>query len=113
MKAMTAVKGFCAASILTLSSLAMAEGGGDRVYGRMMQENQQAMEQYASRNGKTPPEVVHYEYGMNLDIQKVISVTQANKNCSVAPSRMTYEDSAGKLNTLEYKVMGTNCPHGS
>ncbi len=102
-----------AASILTMSSLAMAEGGGDRVYGRMMQENQQAMEQYASRNGKTPPEIVHYEYGMNLDIQKVISVTQANKNCSVAPSRMTYEDSAGKLNTLEYKVMGTNCPHGS
>jgi hypothetical protein len=47
MKAMTAVKAFCAASILTLSSLAMAEGGGDRVYGRMMQENQQAMEQYA------------------------------------------------------------------
>ncbi|MBB4056164.1 hypothetical protein FHY08_002116 [Pseudomonas koreensis] len=43
MKAMTAVKAFCAASILTLSSLAMAEGGGDRVYGRMMQENQQAM----------------------------------------------------------------------
>ncbi len=47
MKAMTAMKAFCAASILTLSSLAMAEGGGDRVYGRMMQENQQAMEQYA------------------------------------------------------------------
>ena len=113
MKAMTAVKAFCAAWILTLSSLAMAEGGGDRVYGRMMQENQKAMEQYASRNGKTPPEIVHYEYGMNLDVQKVVSVTQANKSCDVAPSRMTYEDSAGKLNTLEYRVMGTNCPHGS
>ena len=113
MKAMTAMKAFCAASILTLSSLAMAEGGGDRVYGRMMQENQQAMEQYASRNGKTPPEVVHYEYGMNLDIQKVVSVTRANKTCGVAPSRMTYEDSTGKLNTVEYKVMADNCPHGS
>ena len=57
MTAMTAVKAFCAASILTLSSLAMAEGGGDRVYGRMMQENQQAMEQYALENGKAIPEV--------------------------------------------------------
>jgi hypothetical protein len=37
------------------------------------------MEQYALKNGKAVPEVVHYEYGMNLDIQKVISVTQANK----------------------------------
>ena len=113
MKAMTAVKAFCAASVLTLSSLAMAEGGGDRVYGRMMQENQQAMEQYALKNGKAIPEIVHYEYGMNLDIQKVVSVTQANKTCGVAPSRMTYEDTAGRLNTVEYKIMGTNCPHGS
>ena len=110
---MKALKVLFAVSILTLSSLAMAEGGGDRVYGRMMQENQQAMEQYAKKNAKSIPEIVHYEYGMNLDIQKVVSVTQANKTCSVAPSRMTYEDSAGKLNTVEYRVMGTNCPHGS
>jgi hypothetical protein len=90
----------------------MAEGGGDRVYGRMMQENQQAMEQYALKNSKAIPEIVHYEYGMNLDVQKVVSVTQANNSCDVAPSRMTYEDSAGKLNTLEYIVMGTKCQHG-
>ena len=99
-------------SILVVSSFAMAEGGGDRVYGRMMQENQQAMEQYALKNSKAIPEIVHYEYGMNLDVQKVVSVTQANKSCDVAPSRMTYEDSAGKLNTLEYIVMGTKCQHG-
>ena len=110
---MKTLKALFAVTILTLSSLAMAEGGGDRVYGRMMQENQQAMEQYALKNGKAIPEIVHYEYGMNLDVQKVVSVTQANKSCDVAPSRMTYEDSAGKLNTLEYRVMGTNCPHGS
>ena len=110
---MKSLKVFFAVTILTMSSLAMAEGGGDRVYGRMMQENQKAMEQYALENGKATPEVVHYEYGMNLDVQKVISTTQANKTCGVAPSRMTYEDSAGKLNTLEYKGLGTNCPHGS
>jgi len=44
MKTLNAV---IAISILVVSSFAMAEGGGDRVYGRMMQENQQAMEQYA------------------------------------------------------------------
>ena len=109
MKTLNAV---IAISILAVSSFVMAEGGGDRVYGRMMQENQQAMEQYALKNGKAIPEIVHYEYGMNLDVQKVVSVTQANKSCDVAPSRMTYEDSAGKLNTLEYRVMGTKCQHG-
>ncbi|MDP1068878.1 co-regulatory protein PtrA N-terminal domain-containing protein, partial [Klebsiella pneumoniae] len=80
---MKSLKVFFAVTILTMSSLAMAEGGGDRVYGRMMQENQKAMEQYALENGKTTPEVVHYEYGMNLDVQKVISTTQANKTCGV------------------------------
>ncbi|UCR84198.1 DUF2790 domain-containing protein [Pseudomonas chlororaphis] len=109
---MNVLKVSFAVSILTLSSLVMAEGGSDRVYGRMMQENQRAMEQYALKNGKANPEIVHYKYGMNLDIQKVVSITQANKTCSVAPARMTYEDSAGKLNTLEYRVMGTYCQDG-
>ena len=109
---MKTLKALFAVTILTLSSLAMAEGGGDRVYGRMMQENQQAMEQYALKNGKAIPEIVHYEYGMNLDIQKVVSVTQANKTCGVAPSRMTYEDSRGQRRTVEYQVMGTGCSNG-
>ena len=110
---MKILKAVFAVSISIFSTLALAEGGGDRVYGRMMQENQQAMEQYALKTGKTKPEIVHYEYGMNLDILKVVSVTQANKTCNVAPSRMTYEDSAGRLHTLEYRALGTNCPHGS
>ncbi|EPM0512156.1 MULTISPECIES: DUF2790 domain-containing protein [Pseudomonas] len=110
---MNVIKAFAVFSVLSaISSLAVAEGGGDRVYGRMIQENQRAMEQYAVRNGKAAPEVVHYKYGMDLDIKKIVSVTQANKNCSVAPSRMTYEDSSGKLNTVEYRVMGSDCPHG-
>ena len=109
---MKVFKAFFTISILALSSLAIAEGGGDRVYGRMMQENQQAMEQYALKNGKSNPEIVHYKYGMDLDIHKIVSMTQANIDCAVAPSRMTFEDSAGKLNTVEYRVMGTNCPHG-
>ena len=109
---MKVFKAFFTISILALSSMAIASGGGDRVYGRMMQENQQAMEQYALKNGKSNPEIVHYKYGMDLDIHKIVSMTQANIDCAVAPSRMTFEDSAGKLNTVEYRVMGTNCPRG-
>ncbi|WP_454864765.1 DUF2790 domain-containing protein [Pseudomonas rhizophila] len=102
-----------AIAILAASSAVMAEGGGDRVYGRMMQENQQAMEQYASKNGKAVPEIVHYKYGLDLDIAKVVSVTPtAAKYCGLVPSRMTYEDSSGKLRTIEYQVLGSNCPHG-
>lgn len=101
-----------AIAILAASSFAMAEGGGDRVYGRMMQENQQAMEQYAIKNGRAVPEVVHYKYGLNLDVAKVVNMTPTTKYCGLAPSRMTYEDSSGKLNTVEYQVLGSNCPHG-
>lgn len=101
-----------AIAILTVSSFTMAEGGGDRVYGRILQENQQKMEQYAIRNGKAVPEVVHYKYGLNLDVAKVVSMTPTTRYCGVVPSRMTYEDSSGKLNTVEYQVLGSNCPHG-
>lgn len=54
-----------ALSILTISSFAMAEGGADRVYGRMIQANEQSMQEYAAANGKNPPEVIHYRYGMS------------------------------------------------
>lgn len=49
-----------AIAILAASSAAMAKRGGDRVYGRTMQENLYAMEQYAIRNGIAVPEIVHY-----------------------------------------------------
>ncbi|AOS38918.1 hypothetical protein A0U95_09135 [Pseudomonas brassicacearum] len=101
-----------AVSILSLSSLALAEGGGDRVYGQMIQNNQLAMARYAAENGKAVAEIVHYEYGMNLDVKKVVSITPANKGCGVGPSRMTYEDSNGKLNTVEYRLLSDNCPNG-
>jgi len=39
-------------------------------------------------------------------------MTPANKGCGVGPSRMTYEDSNGKLNTVEYRLLGENCPNG-
>ncbi|KRA27770.1 DUF2790 domain-containing protein [Pseudomonas sp. Root569] len=89
-----------------LSLAALAEGGGDRTFAQMMERNEKAMAAYALKNGKPVPEVQAYRYGMELDIAKVVNVTPPVRSCNTVPSRMTYEDSSGKLNTLEYQVMG-------
>ncbi|MDI3273581.1 DUF2790 domain-containing protein [Pseudomonas sp. AL03] len=102
-----------AIAIAVASFAVRAEGGGDRVYNRTMQENQHAMEQYAINNGKDAPEIVHYKYGLDLDVVKMVNRTPATNYCGLVRSRMTYEDSNGKLNTIEYQVLGSNCPHGS
>ncbi|MDR9876788.1 DUF2790 domain-containing protein [Pseudomonas allii] len=84
----------------------LAEGGGDRTFALMMERNEKAMADYAAKKGKPAPEVQAYRYGMKLDIAKVVNVTPPIRSCNPVPSRMTYEDSSGKLNTLEYQVMG-------
>lgn len=45
---------------------------------------------------------VVYQYGMKLDVAKVISIDQANDRCEVAPARMTYLDSHGQQHVLQY-----------
>ncbi|MDN7139826.1 DUF2790 domain-containing protein [Pseudomonas sp. JQ170] len=95
--------------ILTTSSFAMAQGSADPVHGPMIQANEQAMRARAVTQGKQPPEVVHYRYGMELDIAKVINVTSTRTYCDVMPAQLTYEDSSGNLNILEYRTAGTNC----
>ncbi len=89
-----------------LSFGALAESGGDRTFDLMMERNQKAMTDYATRNGKPVPEAQVYRYGMKLDIAKVVNVTPPIRACRPVPSRMTYEDSTGTLKTLEYLVMG-------
>ncbi|WP_025856512.1 DUF2790 domain-containing protein [Pseudomonas sp. CHM02] len=96
-----------------LSFGALAEGGGDRTFALMMERNEKAMADYAAKNGKPAPEVRAYRYGMKLDIVKVVNVTPPIRACNPVPSRMTYEDSSGKLNTLEYQVMGVCRNNGS
>lgn len=99
------------AAVLSLG--AMAEGGGDRTFALMMERNQKAMAAYAQKNGQPAPQVQAYRYGMALDIAKVVNVTPPISSCNAVPSRMTYEDSSGKLNTVEYKVMGVCRNNGS
>lgn len=91
---------------LGLSAVALAEGGSDRTFQLAMQENQRAMERYAAQQNKAAPQVLSYHYGLALDIARVVSLTPPLKSCGLVPSRMTYEDSAGQLKTLEYQVQG-------
>ncbi|CAD5109845.1 DUF2790 domain-containing protein [Zestomonas carbonaria] len=55
--------------------------------------------------------VTQYEYGMELDIQKVISVTPKPDTCDVVPATMIYVDSHGDTQRLDYRAMG-NCLGG-
>ncbi|QIH10819.1 MULTISPECIES: DUF2790 domain-containing protein [unclassified Pseudomonas] len=102
-----------AAMLFAISSLALAEGGGDRTFARAMEQNEKAMERYAAKQGKAAPVVQNYRYGMKLDIAKVVSITPPIKSCEVVPSRMTYEDSTGQLMTIEYQIMGQCRNNGS
>ena len=94
------------AGALTLSSLVLAEGGGDKAFEKMMVANAKAMEQYAISQGKSAPVSKEYEYGMKVDVVKVISVVRPATVCAVVPAAMTYEDSTGQLNTIRYTVAG-------
>ncbi|MBM0137548.1 DUF2790 domain-containing protein [Pseudomonas alliivorans] len=106
---MNTVKCFATLLILAASSAALADGGSDRLYGKMIQENEQDMRTYAAVNGENPPEVIHYRYGMKLDVAKVISMTSTKASCDVMPAQMNYENSSGELKILEYRTIGTGC----
>ncbi|PNB75226.1 DUF2790 domain-containing protein [Pseudomonas sp. GW456-E7] len=92
--------------VMAMSLSALAEGGGDRTFERALSANSKAMEQYAVNQGKPAPVVKDYEYGMKLDVVKVVSVVRPQAACAVVPAAMTYEDSKGQLNTLKYTVAG-------
>lgn len=54
-------------------------------------------------------DVVTFEYGMQLDIAKVVNITPAADVCVPTPVQMTYRDSHGGTHVLEYSVLGTGC----
>lgn len=53
-----------------------------------------------------------YSYSQELDVAKVISMSQVPDICAVVPAEMVYEDSTGQRHTLTYKVMGNGCSNG-
>lgn len=66
--------------------------------------HQAAVAEYAEKNRKEMPKIIDYKYGMKLDIAQVVKMSAELKECKVMPQLMTYEDSKGNLNTLQYRV---------
>ncbi|MCY1331226.1 hypothetical protein D9M68_251890 [compost metagenome] len=58
---------------------------------------------------QTTPPVTQYEYGVHLDIARVVQMTDLTTFCGIGPARMTYEDSQMQTKTIEYLVWGTGC----
>lgn len=57
----------------------------------------------------TAQEVTVYQYGMKLDIKRVINITDTRHVCGITPSVMTYMDSKGNIHRLQYLVYGGGC----
>ncbi|WP_077045953.1 DUF2790 domain-containing protein [Pseudomonas sp. KK4] len=58
------------------------------------------------------PPIEEYTYSMNLDIAKVVSMSEVPNVCEVVPAKMEYEDSKGQRHILRYSVMGNGCSGG-
>lgn len=55
-----------------------------------------------------------YTYGTHLDIQKVVSLKQdATPTCGIVNARLTYLDSQGKTQALDYSKFSDDCADGS
>ncbi|MBG0845959.1 DUF2790 domain-containing protein [Pseudomonas chengduensis] len=59
-------------------------------------------------------EATPYRYGQNLDIAKVISIDVPNSSqCEVVTATMTYRNSAGDVEVLDYKQLSSACANQS
>jgi hypothetical protein len=60
--------------------------------------------------GSPKPVSSTYEYGMPLDVAKVISITPPSNaaDCQVGTAHMVYVDHQGQTHELDYSEMG-NC----
>lgn len=82
-----------------------AYAAGETTAEEVIQEHQKVVAKYADGKKKPLPTVVEYKYGMDLDIAKVVRMSPDVRACKVMPQLMTYEDSKGELNTVQYKVL--------
>lgn len=51
-------------------------------------------------------QAVDYHYGLALDIDKVIHITDTSDQVGVVPATITYLDSHGRLHKLNYLQLG-------
>ncbi|KKJ00786.1 hypothetical protein PROH_05910 [Prochlorothrix hollandica PCC 9006 = CALU 1027] len=55
-------------------------------------------------------EATPYRYGQNLDIAKVISIDAPNSpQCEVVTATMTYRNSAGDVEVLDFEQLSSAC----
>ncbi|NWA25076.1 DUF2790 domain-containing protein [Pseudomonas gingeri] len=58
----------------------------------------------------TAAKPVPYQYGMHLDIAKVVSMNeQPSRQCKVVKADMKYIDSAGRPEDMTYSKMSDSC----
>lgn len=50
--------------------------------------------------------VQQYHYGMNLDVQKIISKTDVSNKTGTVPVTMVYQDSQGQVHKVQYLEQG-------
>ncbi|MGE8498060.1 MAG: DUF2790 domain-containing protein [Pseudomonas sp.] len=60
----------------------------------------------ASADNATDAQSAKYEYGMKLDVQKVISLTDVSQEVGVVPVTMVYQDSQGAVQTVQFLQLG-------
>lgn len=53
-----------------------------------------------------PVQSVEYHYGMNLDVKRVISLTDTSDSTGVVPATLIYEDSQGQVKSIEFTQAG-------
>lgn len=53
-----------------------------------------------------------YQYGMNLDVKNVISMSEKKGDCEVVPAKMVYQDSQGNIKGVKYEVLSEGCDNG-
>lgn len=63
-----------------------------------------------AEENKSTENVTPYQYGMKLDIAKVVSESQEAEVNGVVPILLTYQDSTGAKHTVEYSVMSEGTP---
>lgn len=51
-------------------------------------------------------QAVDYHYGMTLDVQKVIHITDNSDKVGVVPATITFLDSQGRLHKVNYLELG-------
>ena len=55
-------------------------------------------------------EATSYRYGQTLDIAKVISIEVPNSpQCEVVTAKMTYRNSTGEVEVLDYEQLSSVC----